>query len=83
MDGAGLSSYLMQTSVRNPTTLTALFKCLLIETEEDKVKYTEDLQREYSDETNRKGTMSRMQFDLNRRVSELVCYLPFKCRRQQ
>ena len=40
--------------VRNPTTLTALFKCLLIETEEDKVKYSEDLQREYSDETNRK-----------------------------
>ena len=40
--------------VHNPTTLTALFKCLLIETEEDKVKYTEDLLREYSDETNRK-----------------------------
>ena len=34
--------------VHNPTTLTALFKSLLIETEEDKV------QREYSDETNRK-----------------------------
>ena len=45
--------------VRNPTTLTALFKCLLIETEEDKVKY------------------SRMQFDRNTRVSELVFFLPF------
>ena len=33
--------------VHNPTTLTAaLYKCLLIETEEDKVKYSEDLQRE-------------------------------------
>ena len=40
--------------VHNPTTLTALFKRLLIETEEDKVKYSEDLQRECSDETNRK-----------------------------
>ena len=40
--------------VRNPTTLTALFKCFLIETEEDKVRYSEDLQREYSDETIRK-----------------------------
>ena len=40
--------------VHNPTTLRALFKCLVIETEEDKVKYSDDLQREYSDETNRK-----------------------------
>ena len=40
--------------VHNPTTLTVLFKSLLIQTEEDKVKYSEDLQREYSDETNRK-----------------------------
>ena len=40
--------------VHNPTTLTALFKCLLVETEEDKVKYSEDLQREYIDQTNRK-----------------------------
>ena len=63
--------------MHNPTTLRALFKCLLIETEEDKVRYSEDIQREYSDETNRKGTMSRMQFDLNTRVSELVFFLPF------
>ena len=40
--------------VHNPTTLAAVFKCLLIETEEEKVKYSEDLQRECSDETNRK-----------------------------
>ena len=52
MDGAGLSSYLMQTSMCTIQLHSQLFKCLFIETEEDKVKYSEDLQREYRDETN-------------------------------
>ena len=69
--------------VHNPTTLTALFKCLLIETEEDKVKYSEDLQREYSDETNRKKHNVKNAVRSNTRVSELVFFLPFKCRGQQ